>query len=646
MPQSPSLGPASGNFRGWFGGSRYDYTQEAGELWSNSVVSICINRKATMMADCRLIIQKYNEAKGKWEPAQGPAVKQALAIFRKPNEYYNFTALINAIALSADCRGQYFLYIRRDNAGRPIGFWYLPHTWVNVQSNQNNTDGTQLVTNYRYTIPGGGQVYLPIEDVLMVRNGIDPKDTRCGLSPLYGQLREISSDNEASNWLASLLRNGATPSVFMTPKVAPATGQSPTIAQMRENRDIVNESIRDARGQAVMMPFPMELTPAMFNPKDMELGKIRAIPTDRICAALGGDPMAFGLPSESKTYSNLEEALDALGNLTVLPTMRDWAAQWSEKMLPAFGMDPEMYRYAWDTSDVSWLADDTAKRNENVRANFESGIIDRFRAKEEIGETPDTADKGVTYFMLQASAQPMPEPAPPKKQGISNWAVKMGAANTARLQNLGRTPGATLHKVNLDKAAQTAHNRNINAMDRKWMAAMERYKSGTITADELQGVLSDLIYNTHRKQYELGWTTGGNEPTAAQLDAFARTVTDTQQEYLANFIQDITDGRYTDADGTLDLDGALAQRSRMYAANTSASASAGFIEGSPEDEEFIWRLGPVEHCEDCLYIQTLSPFDKSTIFTNPREGETQCLSNCKCQWIRQSDGLAPFGPID
>lgn len=300
LPQSPSLGPTMGNFRGWFGGSRYDYTQEAGELWSNSVVSICINRKATMISECKLIIQQYNSAKDKWEKATGPAVNQALAIFRKPNDYYNFTALVNAMTLSADCRGQYFLYIRRNNAGQPIGFWYLPHTWVQIKSNKDNAGGEKLITHYRYSVPGAAQVELSVDDVLMVRSGIDPKDTRCGLSPLYAQLREVSSDNEGSNWLASLLRNGATPSTFITPKVPPASGQSATPAQLKEIRNLINESIRDARGQAVMVPYPVDLTPSTFSPKEMGLDMIRAIPTDRICPALGGDPMAFGLPSTSR----------------------------------------------------------------------------------------------------------------------------------------------------------------------------------------------------------------------------------------------------------------------------------------------------------------------------------------------------------
>jgi HK97 family phage portal protein len=644
LPQSPALGPSSGNFRGWFGGSRYDYTQEAGELWSNSVVSICINRKATMIGECKLIIQQYNSAKDKWEKASGPAVNQALAIFRKPNDYYNFTALVNAMELSADCRGQYFLYIRRNMAGQPIGFWYLPHTWVQIESNKDNAGGEKLITHYRYSVPGAAQIELSVDDVLMVRNGIDPKDTRCGISPLYAQLREVSSDNEGSNWLASLLRNGATPSTFITPKVPPASGQSATPTQLREIRNLVNESIRDARGQAVMIPYPVDLSPATFSPKDMGLDIIRAIPTDRICPALGGDPMAFGLPSTSKTYSNLKEALDALGNLTIMPTINDWASQWSEKMLPMFGMDPAIYRYAWDTRDVTWLADETKAKREITWGDWEKGIIDLFTAKSEIGVLPEKTDKGVNYFMVQAAANPQPET--PKKQSLSDWAIRMGAANIARLEKQGRTPSPKLHKIKSDTQAQSAHNRNINQMDRVMMQAFDEYKAGRLNMVDLKERLSAAIYDTHRKQYRLGIQVGGGTPTTEELDKFATTATDLQQQYLQGFLDDVENGRYNDADGVLDVDGALRQRAYMYGANTSASATAGFVQSGTDGEEYTWQLGVAEHCPDCEYIATLSPFDKETMFTHPREGDTQCLTNCRCQIVRDSDGLAPFGPIE
>ena len=646
-PQGPNRGPSMYRATPWLRNSRINYAEEVGDPWNNSIVATCIQRKATMLQDLELIVQQWNPAKNQWNRAQGPQVAQAVSVFNHPNDYYNGNALIAGLVLSWDTRGHSFLFKRRDNAGRLIGFWYMPHNWTQILSDRDNADGLKLITHYRYVAYGAGPVDLNYEDVLMIRNGIDPLDVRCGFSPLYGQLREVSADNQASGWLDTLLRNGATGAHVMTPETVPPGGTAPTPQQMRDMRDLINETILDARGQAVYLPFPSKINPLTFSPKDLDLGAIRSIPTDRICAALGGDPMAFGLPSSSKTYSNLVEALDALGNLTILPMARDIAAQWSQQILPEFGMDPAIFRYAWDTSAVSWLADETNARDENNRANFLAGIIDRYRAKEVMGETPESTDKGVTYFDLQARASGVGAPADTaKKQSLSDWAIRMGEANRKRLENAGRNPGVITHKVTRDKLAQSTHNRNINKMDRAMMNAFDDYKAGKLDIEGLKSELTQTIRDTHKAQYTLGLQTGGATPTTDQVANFTKTTTDVEQEFLLGFLQDIEDGRYNGDDGSLDLEGALRQRAGLYSLKTSSSASAGFIAAGSPDEEYDWQLGVAEHCPDCLYIASLSPFDDSTAFTHPREGDTVCLGNCKCRWVRVSDGLSPFGPVE
>ena len=55
-------------------------------------------------------------------------------------------------------------------------------------------------------------------DVVHFRHGINPHDLRKGLSPIHGVLREIFMDLEASNFVASLLRNMGVPGVVISPK--------------------------------------------------------------------------------------------------------------------------------------------------------------------------------------------------------------------------------------------------------------------------------------------------------------------------------------------------------------------------------------------------------------------------------------------
>jgi phage portal protein BeeE len=665
-PQEPNRGGATRWSWPFYPNTRYDYVREAGDLWTNSPASICINRKATMLSDLTLIVERWDESKGQWLPFSDQRTSELLRTFRKPNDYYGLPEIIALTMLNDDCRGHSIMHKTRNERGQVVGYWVLPYHLCELMSDRDNADGTKLITHVRYYTPGGAQQDIPWQDCVMIRQGIDPRDMRAGLSPLAAQLREICTDNEAGTRMPTLLRNGPEGNV-LSPK---STGgkSDPTVDQTKAAMDLINNMARDKAGKFVVIPFESSITQIGLKPSDMDLGNLRAIPTDRICAALGGDPMAFGLPSTSKTYSNLEEALDALGNNTVLPTANRWARQWGEALLPDFRLDPDMFRLAWRTDGVSWLKDEKYDRNTDTRANFEAGIIDRAEAKIGIGMEPTPADKGVTYFQLQAQARGVLAPSDSEKKyqtfgelihdakrlgttddqktGVRPEILKMGIANVARLANLGRVPGAVTKKPrNRSTVAQSQHDKLISLFEEDLMQGFTQYADGRITMEDLQKRQSKHIYDWHRAQYRLGFRTGGGTPTDEQLDAYARIMTDRQSGYMLGFLDDIENGRYNDADGKLNVDGALRQRSKLYALQSSSSASAGFIEGSPDDSEFDWELGPTEHCEDCLYISALGPFDKETIFTNPREGDTVCLGNCKCRWVR-SDGMAPFGPLE
>ena len=617
----------------WLGGTRYDYVAEAGDLWTNSAVSICLKRKAAMKSELVLRLGQWNAKEQKYVRVEGPQADQALAPFNRPNGYYTWSSLQEAIQLSYDCRGHAFVYKNRDEQGRVVGLYYLPHYAVRIETDSSE----QLVTGYKYMVPGGGERFIAFADVLMIRQGIDPRDMRCGLSPLQAEAREIAADNSAANRMGALLVNGMDGTI-VSPKAQ--TDNATPLDALRQIMDKLNQAVRDRLGMASFVPVPVDIGRYGYSPKDFEFAKIRAIPTDRICAAMGADPMAFGLPSESKIYNNLEQALDALGRNAILPEAKSWAEQMSYSMLPEFRLDPSIYRYYFDKSEVTWLADETDQLHDRNREDFMAGIIDLFTAQSQIGLKPEAASKGVTYFDLQAKSRGPAVPSDAQKKSLRDDTLRMGAANVDRLTKAGRVPGSVVTKRVTSAAAQAQHDKYVKRMESDFASAFSKYKAGTFNADELQEALNQSIYDIHRAQYKLGYQTAGGTPTDELLDAYAQIAVDGQQQFLLNFIGDVQDGRY-DKDGELNLDGALKTRSNLYAYNSSGSASFGFVEGSPDDSEFDWNTTSGESCEDCIYLSELGPYVKETVFATPRSGDTVCLGECECELVR-SDGRVGF----
>ena len=77
-------------------------------------------------------------------------------------------------------------------------------------------DPTVFISHYRYTVNGIEHRIDP-RDVVHFRHGIDPHNTRKGMSRLGSCLREILTDDQAGSLTASLMRNLGVPGVIIAP---------------------------------------------------------------------------------------------------------------------------------------------------------------------------------------------------------------------------------------------------------------------------------------------------------------------------------------------------------------------------------------------------------------------------------------------
>jgi len=619
-------------------GSSVNWALEAKPYYNNPIVALCSSKIASMIGEATIQLQEWDEKSGTWVESKSVASKRIERIFAQPNEFETWSQIERALTLSYTVFGEAYLYIRRNQFGEVIGFTWLSPFEVKPMADKDNEGGTKTITYFEHRLPGGDSAKeLPVEDVLFIRKGINPEDPKRGFSEVLQAVREITLYNDAATRHGAMVRNpGAGNLIYPDPQ---KDGISPTPEQIGKVSTLINSLVADKSGKSAMVPFKVGVEKLGWKPEELDLSNLRQSAIEIICPSFGGDPMAFGLTSTSKKYDNLSAALDDLGKQTVLPMLSDWADAMTRLLIPSLRLDPSRFRLWYDTSSVSWLIDETDQAHNRARENFKVGGMSLESFKLKIGETPAKGDNLKNYFSLQAEASGTPAPVA-QVNSVSDWAKSLVERDAKTRRTLGRVQ---LNAVQAKKTngKQSAHDKRIEEAKQVFLDLTERNQSGTLDSDAYQEAFSDELRSLHADMYKIGRELAGNAATAEEAEQIGLQIADLEQSFLAGLIQDLADGRYDGVSPALD------QRLGMYASKGSSTASLGFVDGSGADEEFYWDMnGAVEdHCQDCPYLEANSPYMKETLYTSPRQGDTPCLTNCKCRLVRSSDGQTGFGPI-
>lgn len=160
---------------------------------------------------------------------------------------------------------------------------------------------------------------------------------------------------------------------------------------------------------------------------------------------------------------------------------------------------------------------------------------------------------------------------------------------------------------------------NIKAAHRRAMdSASEALEKGNISLGEYNRRVHDSIDRSFRDAYEKGI----GRPLDAGDNEYLRRSIGAEMGYAEKFGRDIQEKR---------LRMPRERRVAMYAETVDSQAWHGMVESWPDEARIYWRLGPAEHCQDCLVLSSSSPFSKYNLPTTPRAGGTRCFSNCKCR---------------
>jgi len=439
--------------RGFYGrlGDERNYEGLVGDGRGSALLMSCVSWVVNAFTQMRPIVVELTDDD---ELAAEQVVGHPLArLFRRPTfdpqlgrSYYTWITMIAGVLISYIVDGNaYLLKIRgAGGAGRPVQLWYVPHFMMEPRWDMD--DPTRFILGYDYApdgtgLPSGpmsvanpdgsGPVYwVAVDDVIHLRDGLDPDNSRKGLSKVKTLLREIYTDEEGARFTASLLRNHGAPGIVVAPKQPLANPDDATEVKQRLMVDFTG----DRRGEPIVLKGPSEVTQFGFSPEQMKLGDIRDIPEERISAAVGipAAVVGFGAGLQStKVGATMAELVDLAWQNGVLPRAIAIAAEITEQLLTDFENDAgEGIEFVFDTSKVPIMADYHLKVAQRWDVAVKGGWVQVAEARRGTGLKVGPRDK---VYLRQIQMQEIDATKKPVIDGTPVVPALAPAAPTAAL---------------------------------------------------------------------------------------------------------------------------------------------------------------------------------------------------------------------
>lgn len=325
-------------------------------------------------------------------------------LFRRPTfdprterSAFTWMTLIAGVLVSFIIDGNaYLLKVRgAGGVGRPVQLWYIPH-WL-IQPVWDPSDPTTFIAYYDYCPDGTTHYRIDVGDIVHLRDGIDPENTRKGLSKTKVLLREVMTDEQAARWTVSLLMNHAVPGLVFAPELPL---EDPSDAS-KVKADINQQFTGDGRGSTIVLSGPTKVMPFGFSPEQMKLGDIRDIPEERITMALGIPAAVVGAGAglqSTKVGATMAELVDLAWQNGVMPRANIIAAELTEQLLTDFGSVDDV-EFILDTSRVPIMADYHLKVAQTHEVLMKNLIETRAEARRALGQSTTDDDD---VYILQA----------------------------------------------------------------------------------------------------------------------------------------------------------------------------------------------------------------------------------------------------
>lgn len=344
----------------------------------NSAALACLNVLGTAFSEPNLVVmQKTPEGD---EIVENHA---ASMLYEKPSPYMSANLLANYITSAIAVSGDAFILKLRNELGEVVQLFPLMPESVEVKGTK-----TDLITHYEYK-QQGQTLDVSREDMIHLRERVDPANYRKGYAPLKAVMVEILGDSAASQMAAALVKNMGVPGTIISPRsdLGMTSDEAENIADVFGRR-FGGEN----RGRPLVISGgEIDVKTISFSPKDLEIGKLRYVNEERISASLGVPAILAGLGAglERATYSNVKELREFFTEQKLIPMWRNIASELTNQLLLTDFEDSPDFRFEYDLSNVRALSEDEDAEMDRIIKGVQAGFITLAEARKSTGFVAD-----------------------------------------------------------------------------------------------------------------------------------------------------------------------------------------------------------------------------------------------------------------
>jgi HK97 family phage portal protein len=400
--------PASAAYEFPFGSrsplSGVNYAAEVRNGMYSSVVTSALCWMMRTFPEAPVVVQRSKDER--WENVVPHGLTKLL---RRPNPEYGGRILWMCTILDF-CFGEAFWLKTRDGNEEISEVWWVPRATMTPRAVTTKRDSKTvgMLDHYLYQPGLGAETReLDPDDVVHFRFGKDPANPLRGFSPLAAVMRDVYTDDQAANFTASILRNlGIIGAVF-----SPKNDTIPKEDAAKLKDYIQTKFTGDNRGTAMLFTKGMDVQLMQYNLQGFDVGPIRDIAEERVCAALAIPASVIGFGTglqQTKVGATMRESIKLAWSGGIEPLQAIMADELDRSLLPEFHANVDLFRTHFDTSQVEALTETPAEVTARVSTLFDGDIIKLSEARRDLGYPVDASMEKFKRELTPAAPPPSP----------------------------------------------------------------------------------------------------------------------------------------------------------------------------------------------------------------------------------------------